>query len=88
MKTIIIFTGVEGPRIAVEKYLSQPQFKDIQVIAVTFPYGQRFKDGARIEMGSKILGFLEDNKVPVLRAHLHFIQSRPITEIMAFWART
>jgi len=73
VKTIVIFTGVgEGPRIAVEKYLSQPQFKEIQVIAVTFPYGQRFKDGARIEMSPEILDFLEANRVPVLKAHLPF----------------
>jgi hypothetical protein len=73
VRTVIIFTGIgEGPRIAVEKYLSQPQFKEIQVIAVTFPYGQRFKDGARIEMSTEILGFLEENGVPVLRAHLPF----------------
>jgi hypothetical protein len=73
VKTIVIFTGIgEGPRIAIEKYLSQPTFKDIQVIAVTFPYGQRFKDSAQIEISSKTIDFLLENGVPLLRAHLPF----------------
>lgn len=73
VKTIVIFTGVgEGPRIAIEKYLSQPAYKEIQLIAVTFPYGQRFKDGARIEISPETVNFLLDNNVPLLRAHLPF----------------
>ncbi|MGP8174068.1 MAG: hypothetical protein ACLP7O_05920 [Terracidiphilus sp.] len=77
VKTIVIFTGVgEGPRIAIEKYLSQPMFKEIQLIAVTFPYGQRFKDGARIEISPETLDFFIENGVPLLRAHLPFA---PIT---------
>ncbi len=74
VKNIVIFTGVgEGPRIAIEKYLSQPVFKEIQLIAVTFPYGQRFKDeSARIEISPDTLDFLADNGVPLLRAHLPF----------------
>ncbi|HEY1210772.1 MAG TPA: hypothetical protein VGE85_15500 [Terracidiphilus sp.] len=73
VKTIVIFTGIgQGPRIAIEKYLSQPRFKEIQLIAVTFPYGQRFKDGAHIEISPKTLDFLVENGVPLLRAHLPF----------------
>lgn len=77
VKTIVIFTGVgEGPRIAVERYLSQPIFKEIELIAVTFPYGQRFKDGARVEMSPETRDFLAKNGIPLLRAHLPFA---PIT---------
>ncbi len=73
VKTIVIFTGVgEGPRLAVEKYLSQPEFNDIKVIAVTFPYGQRFKDGKHIEISSETQDFLLVHDVPLLRAHLPF----------------
>jgi hypothetical protein len=71
VKTVVIFTGVgEGPRIAVEKYLSQPMFKGISLIAVTFPHGQRFKDGKRIEISQETIDFLLENEVPLLRAHL------------------
>jgi hypothetical protein len=77
IRTIVIFTGVgEGPRLAVEKFLCRPDFKDIQVIAVTFPYGQRFKDGKHIEISSESLDFLLEHNIPLLRAHLPFA---PIT---------
>ncbi len=73
VKTIVIFTGVgEGPRIAIGKYLSQSIFQEIKLIAVTFPYGQRFKDGALIEMSPETQSFLRENEVPLLRAHLPF----------------
>jgi hypothetical protein len=73
IKTIVIFTGVgEGPRIAIEKYLSRPDFNGIQLIAVTFPYGQRFREGRHIEINSETLEFLSEHGVPLLRAHLPF----------------
>ncbi len=73
IKKIVVFTGVgEGPRIAIEKYLSQSVFKGIQLIAVTFPYGQRFKNGAHIEIPQDTLDLLAENDVPLLKAHLPF----------------
>jgi hypothetical protein len=73
VKTVIIFTGVgEGPRLAIEKYLSQPKFKEIELIAVTFPHGQRFKEGALVEISPETQDFLLENHVPLLRAHLPF----------------
>jgi hypothetical protein len=73
VKTIVIFTGVgEGPRLAVEHYLSQQTFKEIRVIAVTFPYGQRFKHGVHVEISPETRRFLEENGVPIVRAHLPF----------------
>jgi hypothetical protein len=47
-------------------------FKEIKLIAVTFPHGQRFKDGTRIEISPETLDFLAENRVPLLRAHLPF----------------
>lgn len=77
IRTIVIFTGIgEGPRIAIEKYLSQDAFKDIRVIAVTFPHGQRFKDGVRKEIDPKVLNLMAENGVPLVRAHLPFV---PVT---------
>jgi hypothetical protein len=52
-------------------------FKEIQLIAVTFPYGQRFKDGARIEISPETVDFLLENNVPLLRAHLPFAPITP-----------
>jgi hypothetical protein len=71
--TIVIFTGIgEGPKIAIEEFCSQSTYRAIKIIAVTFPYGQRFKDGAQIEIGPEIRALLEENRVPLLRAHLPF----------------
>jgi hypothetical protein len=74
IKTIVIFTGIgEGPRIAIEKYHSQAAFSEIRIIAVTFPNGQRFKDGAQIEIGRETLDLMAKNDVPLVRAHLPFV---------------
>jgi len=74
--TIVIFTGIgEGPQIAVKEFLSQPRFAGIKIIAVTFPNGQLFqsKDGdVQIEIAPEIRSFLEEHRVPVVRAHLPF----------------
>jgi hypothetical protein len=73
VKTIVIFTGRgEGPRIAIDNYLSKSEFEDIRVIAVTFPYGQTFKDEAPVEIRPEILRKMEENNVPLIRAHLPF----------------
>jgi hypothetical protein len=75
--TIVIFTGIgEGPEIAIKEFCSLATFQDIKIIAVTFPYGQRFKDGKQVEISSEIRNLLEENHVPLIRAHLPF---NPIT---------
>jgi uncharacterized protein len=71
--TIVIFTGIgEGPQIALEEFRILPTFKDINLIAVTFPYGQRFKDDAEVAISPEIRTLLDQNRVPLLRAHLPF----------------
>lgn len=70
--TIVIFTGMgEGPQVAIKEFRSLPTFKDVKIIAVTFPLGQRFKDGP-VEISQEIRLLLEENKVPLIRAHLPF----------------
>jgi hypothetical protein len=70
--TIVIFTGAgEGPEIAIKEFRSIPEFKDIKLIAVTFPQGQRFKQGPA-EIGPERRALLEENGVPIIRAHLPF----------------
>lgn len=73
IETIVIFTGMgEGPQIAIRDFCPLPKFKDIKIIAVTFPYGQRFKDNKQVEISPEIRALLRDNNVPLLRAHLPF----------------
>jgi uncharacterized protein len=69
--TIVIFTGVgEGPEIAIKEFRSSETFKDIKLIAVTFPQGQRFKESAEISPERRTL--FRENNVPIVRAHLPF----------------
>jgi hypothetical protein len=73
INTIVIFTGIgEGPEIAIREYRTQEKFQDIQLIAVTFPYGQRFKDGKVVAISPTIRSLLQENHVPLVRAHLPF----------------
>lgn len=75
--TLVIFTGIgEGPEIAIREFRSLMPFQDIKLIAVTFPYGQRFKDGKEVVISQEIRSLLEQNGVPLIRAHLPF---NPIT---------
>jgi hypothetical protein len=77
VQTIVIFTAVgEGPRLAIEKYRSQPEFEDIKIVAVTFPYGQKFTGyedrPEATQICSEYRQLFKDNGVPVVRAHLPF----------------
>jgi len=70
--TIVIFTGIgEGPKIAIKEFRSEEAFQGIKIIAVTFPCGQRFKDG-EVEISSEVRALLKENDVPLIRAHMPF----------------
>lgn len=71
--TIVIFTGIgEGPEIAIKEFWPLTGFRDVKLIAVTFPYGKRFKGDSEVNISSQIRDLLEANKVPLIRAHLPF----------------
>jgi hypothetical protein len=73
IQTIVMFTGVgEGPTIAIQDYLDQPDYAQIRVIAVTFPYGQRFGDGKQSEIPDETKLLFEQHRIPLIRAHLPF----------------
>lgn len=75
--TIVIFTGIgEGPELALKEFRPLAPFQDIKLIAVTFPYGQRFKDGKEVKISPEIHRLLEENHIPLIRAHMPF---NPIT---------
>lgn len=72
VKKLVIFTGVGlGPKIAIEKFLEQDIYKDVSIIAVTFPYGHLFsEDGRQISKEDRQL--FNDHNIPIVRAHLPF----------------
>jgi hypothetical protein len=77
VETIVIFTAVgEGPKLAVEKYRSMPEYEGIKIIAVTFPYGQKFKGyedrPEATQISPEYREFLKSNNVPIVRAHPPF----------------
>jgi hypothetical protein len=75
VKKMVIFTGIgDGPRIALEKFRPKEEYADIKIIAVTFPCGQRFNEDKSIqrEISPEDRRYLNDNHVPILRAHLPF----------------
>lgn len=77
VKKIIIFTGVGlGPKVAIEKFCSQQCFSGIQVIAVTFPYGQHFTDSDKkpitLDISAENRELFKRSNVSIVRAHLPF----------------
>jgi hypothetical protein len=69
----VIFTGVgEGPKYALEHFCKQEAYSNIRIIAVTFPYGMRFKDGEQREISREDQQLLEENNVKIVRAHMPF----------------
>lgn len=76
IETIVIFTGIgEGPKIAIEEFLSQPAYAKIKIIAVTFPYGQLFggdNGPVGIEIDRETRHLLEERSIPLIRAHMPF----------------
>lgn len=73
IRTIIMFTGVgEGPSIAIQEFLYQPEYNGIQLVAVTFPYGRQFADGKTVEIPAETRNLIQQNGIPLIRAHLPF----------------
>jgi hypothetical protein len=76
VKTLVIFTGIgAGPKLAIEKYLIQPAYADIKIVAVTMPYGTRFSGDTAAgptEISEEDRELLRQKNVPLVRAHLPF----------------
>jgi hypothetical protein len=77
VQTLVIFTAVgEGPKLAVEKYLTQPEYEGIKIIAVTFPYGQKFvgyeDKPEATQISPEYREFFKTHNVPIVRAHPPF----------------
>jgi hypothetical protein len=73
IQAIVMFTGIgEGPTIAIHDFLNKPEFAGIRVVAVTFPYGQRFENDKGVELSDDTRKMMGDNGVALIRAHLPF----------------
>jgi hypothetical protein len=77
VRKLVIFTGIgEGPKIALQKFRSQDIYSQIEIIAVTFPCGQRFKtadgDAIAMEISAADRRLFRENNIPIVRAHLPF----------------
>lgn len=72
IEKIVIFTGSgEGARLAADRFLCNSDYQNINVIAVTFPNGQRFtsKNYPHI-ISADDRSYLKEKGIPVVRAHL------------------
>src|SRR5712691_10839804 len=81
IKHLVIFTGSgEGVLYALQEMLPQPDYSEIEIIAVTPPVGRAYKLDPRdprspiVEAGiaSEVRTFLVDAGVVVISAHLPF----------------
>ncbi|HWZ44672.1 MAG TPA: hypothetical protein VNW97_14445 [Candidatus Saccharimonadales bacterium] len=84
IKKLVIFTSEGlGVRKSVEEFLPLEKFREIKIIAVTFPAGKKFKDkdnrifAAGISDSDRAL--FQSQNIPVLRAHL------PFDSVQATW---
>jgi hypothetical protein len=67
VKKIVIFTGTgDGIRAASENYLSQEQYADIRIVAVTFPHGHKY------DIPDTDSKWIASQNIPLVRAHLPF----------------
>jgi hypothetical protein len=72
---IVIFTSAgRGVIMAIEHFLSQEQYAEMELIAVTFPSQSQFTAGdpAEYNFSPDTLRILSENEVPLVRAHLPF----------------
>lgn len=74
---IVIFTGRgDGVRMALERYTTQEDYKDIRIVAVTFAQGKQFldenKNAVSVEISEEDQRYFLTNGVSIVRANLPF----------------
>lgn len=77
IRKLVVFTARgDGIRMAIESYLSQPEYEHIKLVAVTFPTGKVFTspsgDLIQLNFPRENLELLESHAVPIVKAHLPF----------------
>jgi hypothetical protein len=64
---IVIFTGIgEGVKAAYNDFLSQDEYANISIVAVTFPHGHPHPS----DILPTDVAWMTENKIPLVRAHL------------------
>jgi hypothetical protein len=67
IKKIVVFTGIgEGLRIAVQDFLTQPEYADIKIVGVTFPHGHKY------DMPDADRNWITSEGIPLVCAHFPF----------------
>ena len=79
---IVIFTAYgDGVKLAIENFCSQPEYKHISLVAVTFPAGKSFTDANKepigVEIAPEVSDLMQTHHVPLVRAHLPFDSVEP-----------
>jgi hypothetical protein len=65
---LVFFTGVgDGVKIAIQQYLSKPEYNGISIIAVSFPSGRVPASVSEVDLET-----FRSANVPLVRAHLPF----------------
>ena len=75
IKKVIIFTAAGlGVKMAIQDYLSQDKYADIELIAVTFSAQTQFStdDPSEYTIPSDVCELLSSQNVPIVKAHLPF----------------
>jgi hypothetical protein len=77
VQKIVIFTSSgEGVRLALEDFISRPEYSSVKLVAVTFPTGMKFTDSNRNRISPKIpkaeRQLFAEHHVRVIKAHLPF----------------
>jgi hypothetical protein len=77
IEKLVVFTAEgQGIRIALDVFCSQPAFRNIKLIAVTFPIGKRFTDASGnplfVDIPSSLQSEMRERGIPIIRAHLPF----------------
>jgi len=78
------YGGWGSPKLAIEKYLSQPEYEGIKIIAVTFLYGQKFKGyedrPEATQISAEYREFFKTHNGPIVRTHPPFNPIHPHLE--------
>lgn len=69
VRKLVIFTAVgEGIKLAHEKFLSQEQYSNMELVAVTFAHGHSHPK----DIADEDVYWMRNNNIPLIRAHLPF----------------
>src|SRR2546428_14153503 len=76
VEKIVIFTARgEGVQLALDRFCSLDEYKNIKLVAVTFPQGKEFTSEGKpldVRISSEAEQAMREHNIPIARAHLPF----------------